>query len=220
MPPAFSRLPSSFHIALCCEAETPECPAFISVSTHPEHTLLESFLTGFVRLAPVLKLPNAQFTVVANLGRNAIAVSPSLPSAPLTGFLCQLAAIGADDLAEIRRQVEGYPYDRIASEYERLTQKANRTRRVMPSLELDASPLLPVRVVDVLGGPATTIRLSPKKRRHSSARRPVQPSVRTFGKRHHPHQCPRSSARQTPDRRKRSHPLTISWCFHFVTIAK
>lgn len=163
MLPILSRLPSSFLIVLTCEAETPERPAFIAVSTHPEHMLLQTFLVGFVRLAPVLKLPDGRFTVVANLGRNAIAISPRLPSAPLTGFLTQLAAIGADDLAEIRRQVEGYPYDRIASEYERLTLTAKRTRRVLPTLELDATPLLPVRVVDVLGGPATTIRLSPRK---------------------------------------------------------
>lgn len=163
MLPTLSPFPSSFKIVLSCKAETLESPASIAVITHPEHARLELFLTAFARLAPVLKLPEGQFTIVANVGRNGVIISPRFPHISVSGFLAQLAVIGADDLAEVRRQVEGYPYKKIACEYERLTREAKRTRRIMPRVEMDYSLLLHLTVADVLGGPATTIRTSPRR---------------------------------------------------------
>ena len=138
-------------------------PAFISARSIPEHHLIELALDAFAKLAPKLDLPDGSISVNARPIHNGVTFLAKLPPPPIAGFLSDLALMGAADLANIRHQVEGYPYDHIAREYERATLEARRTRRVLPEIELDSSPLLPLTVANVIGGPATTIRTSSKK---------------------------------------------------------
>ena len=163
LPSKSSAFPTYFQIVLSCEAQTPDYPCVIHANSHPTHSHIDLYLTALERLVPLLKLPAGQITAVAHVGRNEVAFSPRLPSVALTGFLSQIALLGGEDLAEVRRQVEGYPYERIAQEYERLTREAKRTRRALPLIELDKSPLLTFTILDVLGGPSTTIRISEQR---------------------------------------------------------
>ncbi len=163
LPPKSSAFPTSFQIVLHSEAETPDTPCSLHVNTHPVHDHIDLYLTAFQRLAPLLMLAGGEITVVAHVTRNEVAFSPRVPSGPLSGFLSQIAMVGASDLAEVRRQVEGYPYEKIAELYEQLTRKAKRTRRVMPMVTIDTSLMLASVVTDVLGGPAIAIRLSPQR---------------------------------------------------------
>lgn len=160
LPPKSSAFPTSFQIVLTFKAETPDEPCLVHASTHPRHEYIDEYLMAFKSLAPLLDLPNGQTHVVAHVGRNEVAFFSRLPSVPLSGFLSQIALLGSEDLAEVRRQVEGYPYELIAQEYVRITLAAKRIRRTMPIIELDKSPMLPLRVINVLGGPSTIIRIS------------------------------------------------------------
>ncbi|MBI5793536.1 hypothetical protein HZA87_00395 [Candidatus Uhrbacteria bacterium] len=163
MLPPLCSVPSSFQIILSCKAETPDAQADMSASTHPVHNRIEVYLTAFTPLAPLLKLPEGELRVAVHTGRDSVAFWPKPSSAPLSEFLAHLALLGAEDLAEIRRQVEGYPYRQIAEEYKQRTLAARRTRRITPLIELDSSPLLPLTVSSVLGGPSTMIRTSSRR---------------------------------------------------------
>lgn len=160
MPPSASRLPAFFQIILSCIEPSEDALAEIQARTSPPHPRIDICLDAFAQLAPLLDLPEGEVCVTTAIGRTDVTVAPRILPKTIMSFLIELVQLGADDLAEIHRQVEGYPYERIAKEYERLTRAAKRTRRSIPQIGIDASPLLPIRVMDVLGDPATTIRLS------------------------------------------------------------
>jgi hypothetical protein len=128
--------------------------------TVPEHNRIDAYCTLLTRLAPLLKLPTRDIKAVAQIGKTCVSLLPGLVDASLQCFLSELVLIGVDDLAEMRRQAEGYPYERIADAYVNWVCAARRTRRVLPKIELDRSPFLPMTVANVMGGPAVTIRTS------------------------------------------------------------
>jgi hypothetical protein len=163
LPPVLASIPSSFQVLLSIRHATPDTPSIVVSRTHPEHTRIDLCLNAFARLAPLINLPEGGLTAAARAGSNEVVFTPNLPSTPVTGFLSMLTLLGADDLAEVRRQVRWYPYEKIASEYERFTHEAKRTRRVMPTVILDTAPFLSLEVVDVLGGPSVMIRLSEQR---------------------------------------------------------
>lgn len=135
----------------------------MSARSFPEHHIIDRHLTAFAQISPALDLPDHGFTALARPGHNTVTFLPSFPSALVSRFLSQLALLGAGDLSDVCRQVEGYPYETIAEEYERATRAAHRTRRSMPDIELDDCPLLPITVANVKGGPSTIIRTSSHK---------------------------------------------------------
>ncbi len=163
MPPKPSAFPSSFSLTLTYTPAKGDQPAELRTQTVPEHNRIDAYCAVLARLAPLLKLPTGDIKAVAQVGKNRVSLLPGLVDAPLQGFLSELVLIGVDDLAEMRRQAEGYPYERIADAYVDWIRTARRTRRVLPKIEMDRSPFLPMTVMNVMGGPAVTIRTSKQR---------------------------------------------------------
>ena len=71
-----------------------------------------------------------------------------------------LALFGADNLTEMRRQVEGYPYERIADAYVKCVLEGGRARRTLPKIEMDRTPFMHLHMPGKQGGPSVVIRTS------------------------------------------------------------
>ena len=158
MPPSLPAFPTTFSIHVTCQKDSSLATVEVTATCEPEHRYIEPCLAAFARLGERLDLPEGTLKITCQVGKKSVAFSQHCPSRRVSAFLAELAIIGMDDLAEMRRQVEGYPYEAIADEYVRVTLEHRRVRHKLPKIELDTSLWLPLTVADVIGGPATVIR--------------------------------------------------------------
>ncbi len=136
---------------------------YVSGSTNPPHVVIDKYLDAIAELGELLGLEEGLLHVTIAENQRHVRFSSLISNRPVRRLLVQLTIIGNDDLCEVRRQVDGYPYEAIATLYASSVIQNALVRRNLPVINLNTTPMLALSVAEVLGGPATTIRVGTKK---------------------------------------------------------
>ncbi len=162
MSPKSPSFPARFTLSLVCTKEEGR-PLYVRGSTDPTHLVIDKYIDAIAELGELLGLEEGELRVNTSEQQGSVRFSSMVSDRPIRRLLAQLTLIGNDDLCEVRRQVEGYPYEAIATLYAACVMQNALIRRNLPVINLNTTPMLALNVAEVLGGPATTICIGVKK---------------------------------------------------------